>query len=165
MNRVRALRAPRFALMILPVILIPGLTGVLVSQGDDVPDMSGDYEFLSAENTLGILEEEGKLKGYIDVAQSGDESDDVLTFQINQGTRQGDRVQFSTAKIHERYYRFSGTVERGKGRTDKDPDFLRLVGDLETVHANAATGQEQVETRHEAFKWKPKTEAGGDTDN
>jgi len=118
--------------------------------------MSGNYEFLSAQNTLGILEEEGKLKGYIDVAQSGDESDDVLTFQIAQGTRQGDRVQFRTAKIHERYYRFNGDVERGHGRTDKEADFLRLVGDLETVRVDATTGQEHVESRHETFKWKPK---------
>lgn len=118
--------------------------------------MSGNYDFLSAQNTLGILEEEGKLKGYIDVAQSGDESDDVLTFQITQGTRQGDRVDFKTAKIHERYYRFSGAVERGHGRTDKDADFLRLVGDLATVQVDTATGQEHVESRHETFKWKAK---------
>ena len=130
-----------------------------VASTGDVPDMSGEYEFLSNQSTLGILEEEGKLKGYIDVAQGEDESDAVLTFQIMQGTRQGDRVQFTTGKIHERYYRFSGSVERGKGRTDQDGDFLRLVGDLETVQIEAGTGQEHVETKHETFKWKAKGEA------
>ena len=133
--------------------------GVALPAGD-APDLSGEYDFLSAESTLGILEEEGKLKGYIDVAQGEDESDDVLTFQIMQGTRQGDKVQFKTAKIHERYYRFSGTVERGRGRTDRDPDFLRLVGELEIVKSNPPTGQEQVEKRHETFKWKPKSAEG-----
>jgi hypothetical protein len=154
----------RLALTILTAISVRGLAAALAPQGSDVPDMSGDYEFLSAENTLGILEEEGKLKGYIDVAQGEEESDTVLTFQIVQGTRQGDRVQFKTAKIHERYYRFSGAVERGRGRSDKDPDFLRLVGDLETIQADPATGQEHVEARHETFKWKPKTEAAPDAE-
>ena len=123
-----------------------------------MPDMSGEYEFLSAESTLGVLEEEGKLKGFIDVAQGEDESDAVLSFQITAGTRQGNQVQFKTGKIHERYYRFNGTVERGRGRTDRDADFLRLVGDLETVQVEAPTGQEHVETRHETFKWKAKAE-------
>jgi len=124
--------------------------------------MSGEYEFLSPQNTLGILEEEGKLKGYIDVAQGEDESDAVLTFQIMEGTRQGDQVRFKTGKIHERYYRFSGTVQRGHGRTDRDADFLRLAGDLETIHIDPADGQEHVERRNETFKWKPK--AGEDSE-
>src|SRR5437868_10454043 len=37
---------------------------------EDIPDVTGKYEFLSEEDTLAILEEEGKLKGYIDVLQS-----------------------------------------------------------------------------------------------
>jgi hypothetical protein len=143
-------------LAVLIFTAIPSLALAYVAPGSEVPDMSGEYEFLSAQNTLGILEEEGKLKGYIDVAQGEEESDAVLTFQITQGTRQGDRVQFKTGKIHERYYRFSGAVERGRGRTDQDTDFLRLVGDLEAVQVDAATGQEHVEARHETFKWKPK---------
>jgi hypothetical protein len=141
-------------------IFVPSLGLKPALASDNVPDMSGEYEFLSAENTLAILEEEGKLKGYIDVAQGEDESDAVLTFQIMQGMRQGDRVQFRTAKIHERSYRFSGTVERGRGRTERDADFLRLVGDLETVRVDSATGQEQADKRYEIFKWKPKAAQG-----
>lgn len=143
-------------------ITVLALSFALALPADNVPDMSGEYEFLSAESTLGILEEEGKLKGYIDVAQGEDESDAVLSFQIVAGTRQGNQVQFKTAKIHERYYRFNGTVERGHGRTDHDADFLRLIGDLDTVHVESATGQEQVETQHQTFKWKAKTEDGAE---
>jgi hypothetical protein len=149
----------RLALVVLTALSAPTLGLAVVSAIDNVPDLSGEYEFLSNQSTLGVLEEEGKLKGYIDVAQPEDESDSVLTFQIVQGTRQGDRVQFTTAKIHERYYRFNGAVERGKGRTDQDADFLRLVGDLETVQIDAGTGQEHVETRHETFKWRAKGES------
>jgi hypothetical protein len=116
--------------------------------------MSGEYEFARAEDTLGILEEEGKLKGYIDVAQSADESDEVLTYQIIVGTRQGNHVEFKTSKIHEKYYHFTGTVERGGGHTQRDPDFLRLAGDLETVKVDSESGQEHAERRRETFRWK-----------
>lgn len=155
----RSFAPDRLAVLVFSAVFLPILALAGVSSGSDVPDMSGEYESLSAESTLGILEEEGKLKGYIDVAQGEDESDAVLTFQITQGTRQGDRVQFKTAKIHERYYRFSGSVERGHGHTDHDADFLRLVGDLETVQIDASSGQEHVETRHEVLKWKAKGDA------
>jgi hypothetical protein len=121
--------------------------------------MSGEYGFIEAEDTLGVLEEEGKLKGYIDVAQGADESDEVLTYQIVVGTREGNRVEFKTNKIHEKYYHFTGTVERGGGHTQRDPDFLRLVGDLEAVKLDSDTGQEHVERRREAFRWKGKSKS------
>jgi hypothetical protein len=120
----------------------------------NVPDMSGEYEFTQAEDTLGILEEEGKLKGYIDVAQGADESDEVLTYQIVLGIRSSNHVEFKTNKIHEKYYHFTGAVERGGGHTERDPDFLRLAGDLETVKLDSETGQEHVERRRETFRWK-----------
>jgi len=123
----------------------------------NVPDITGEYHFLSPDDTLAILEEEGKLKGYIDVTQPSEESDAVLSYSIALGTRQGDHVDFKTRKIHEKYYRFSGTAERGDGRAPSDPDFLRLVGDLEIV--TTVAGQEHAERRHEIFKWKSKSES------
>lgn len=124
--------------------------------------MTGEYEFLSSENTLAILEEEGKLKGYIDVMQGQDESNDVLSYPLTLGTRKGDYVEFKTAKIHEKYYRFTGSVERGGGRSPKDADFLRLKGDLDIVTADSLTGQERPEQRHVVFKWKPRSEKDDD---
>jgi hypothetical protein len=145
----------RLAVLFPVLICVPCLTSAAgQTVVENVPDMSGDYEFLQAEDTLGILEEEGKLKGYIDVAQPADESDEVLTYQILAGTRQGNRVEFKTNKIHEKYYHFTGTVEPGRGHTERDPDFLRLTGDLETVKLDSETGQEHVERHRETFKWK-----------
>jgi hypothetical protein len=122
-----------------------------------VPDMTGEYEFLKPDNTLAILEEEGKLKGYIDVMQGEEESNEVLSYPITIGTRGGDHVKFKTAKIHEKYYRFEGSVARGEGRTPKDPDFLRVTGDLDVVTVDAA-GQEHPEQHRVTFKWKPRSE-------
>ena len=133
---------------------VPCLARAPGQADQNVPDMSGEYEFTQAEDTLGILEEEGKLKGYIDVAQGADESDEVLTYQIILGTRSSNHVEFKTNKIHEKYYHFTGAVERGGGHTERDPDFLRLAGDLETVKIDSETGQEHVERRRETFRWK-----------
>jgi len=142
-----------FALMI---ACWSGGSSVVLAQ--TVPDISGEYHFLAPEDTLGILEEDGKLKGYIDVAQSQEESDAVLTYQITLGARKGDHVEFKTGKIHERYYRFSGTVQRGRGANEADSDFLRLVGDLEIIKVDSATQEEHTERRRETFKWKGKSE-------
>lgn len=145
----------RLGIAIAILLWVPGLALVAEQEvAENVPDMSGDYEFIQAEDTLGILEEEGKLKGYIDVTQGADESDSVLTYQIVLGTRQGNRVEFKTNKIHEKYYRFTGTLQRGRGHTEGDPDFLRLVGDLETVRIDSETQQEHIERRRDTFKWK-----------
>jgi hypothetical protein len=143
-----------FGFVALLLAAVPCLARAPGQAAQNVPDMSGEYEFTQAEDTLGILEEEGKLKGYIDVAQGADESDEVLTYQIIVGTRQGNRVEFKTNKIHEKYYHFTGAVERGGGHTERDPDFLRLAGDLETVKIDSETEQEHVERRRETFRWK-----------
>jgi hypothetical protein len=124
------------------------VTGSIRAQEDveSVQDMTAKYHFLSADDTLAVLDEEGRLKGYIEVSQPDDESDDVLTYDIVDGSRQKSHVKFRTNKIHGKYYRFTGTVERGKGHEDKDPDYLRLTGDLDIVRVNSDTGKETVQT-------------------
>ncbi len=124
------------------------IAGSIRAQEDveSVEDMTAKYHFLSADDTLAVLEEEGRLKGYIEVAQPDDESDDVLTFDIIDGTREKSHVKFRTNKIHGKYYRFTGTVERGKGHEEKDPDYLHLIGDLDIVRVNSDTGKETVQT-------------------
>ena len=124
----------------------------------NIDDITGKYHFLSPDDTLGILEEEGKLKGYIEITQGEEESDDVLSYEIVAGLRQNDHVEFKTNIIHRKYYRFSGQVERGPGHQTDDPDYLRLVGDLETVTVNGDTGQESVERKHLVLKGIGKSE-------
>ena len=124
----------------------------------NLDDITGEYHFLSPGDTLGILEEEGKLKGYIEIVQGEEESDDVLSYEIVAGSRRNDHVEFKTNIIHRKYYRFSGQVERGPGHQTDDPDYLRLVGDLETVTVNGDTGQESVERKHLVLKGIGKSE-------
>jgi len=125
---------------------------------EKIDDITGKYQFLSPDDTLGILEEDGKLKGYIEVLQSENESDDVLTYEIISGSRKNELVEFKTKTIHRKYYRFSGKVERGSGRQPDAPDYLRLVGELETVSVKGDSGQESVERKHLILKCLGKSE-------
>ncbi len=125
----------------------------------DIQDVSGKYHFLAAEDIIGLLEEDGKLKGYVDVYQGEEESDAILSYPITIGLRQKNHVEFKTGKIHQKYYRFSGTVQRGEGHKDTDPDYLRLVGDLEIVTVKADTAKEVIDRKHEVFKSLGKNES------
>jgi len=137
---------------------LPAATKAAAQATENIDDITGKYHFLSADDTLGILEEEGKLKGYIEVVQGEEESDDVLTYEIVSGSRKNDHVEFKTKTIHRKYYRFSGKVERGSGRQADDPDYLRLIGDLETVTVKGDSGQESVEKKHLVLKLIGKSE-------
>ena len=131
----------------LVILGVMGLAAsVLMAQMEEHPidDITAKYHFLSADDTLAILDEEGKLKGYIEVAQPEEESDDVLTFNLVDGTRKKSHVEFRTNTIHGKSYRFSGTVERGAGHKEGDPDYLRLEGDLQVVTSRGDSGQEAI---------------------
>lgn len=119
---------------------------------EEIQDITGKYHFLTADDTLALLEEEGKLKGYVDVFQGEEESDTILSYPITLGSRKKDHVEFKTGKIHQKYYRFAGTVERGPGHEERDPDYLRLVGDLETITVNPESGEEVTQRMHMVFK-------------
>jgi hypothetical protein len=127
-----------------------------------IDDITAKYHFLSADDTLAILDQEGRLKGYIEVTQPADESDDILSYDIVEGSRQKNHVEFRTNRIHGKYYRFSGTAERGKGHEEKDSDYLHLAGSLDVVTVNAETGKESVLVMRMTFKSIGKAERPDD---
>ncbi len=156
-----AARISRFgSLWIVLIGLVLYIAGTPTAKGaeDEVQDITGKYHFLTADDTLALLEEEGVLKGYIDVYQGEDESDAILSYNILQGAHKKDRVEFRTNEIHRKYYRFSGKVERGSGHEDTDADYLRLVGDLEIVTVRGDKGEESVERKRVIFKSLGKSE-------
>jgi hypothetical protein len=146
-----------WVVLLLPLILAS--SDILRAQQDteEMPDVSGNYSFLTADDNLGLLEEEGKLKGDVDVVQGEDESDAILSYSISSGWRKKNQVEFKTRKIHQKYYRFSGVVQRGSGHEERDPDFLRLVGDLQIITVNSESGEEIAQRKHVIFKSKGRT--------
>ncbi len=139
--------------LFLPLVTVISLTRLsLPQEGEEIQDITGKYHFISADDRLALLEEEGKLHGYIDVYQGEEESDTVLSYTITSGSRKKDHVEFKTAKIHQKYFRFTGTVQRGNGHEEKDPDYLRLVGDLEIITTKAGSQEEAVQRMHLVLK-------------
>ena len=139
-------------LLLLPLVLISSGRLRAQQESEEIQDITGRYQFLAAGDTLALLEEEGKLKGYIDVLQGEDESDAILSYSLSLGWRKKNQVEFKTGKIHQKYYRFSGAVERGSGHEERDPDYLRLVGDLESITVNSESGEEVAQRMHVVFK-------------
>lgn len=169
MMQIRVTRLRRrwswpLAALLAALFLASGPRRLHAQPQDEIDDVTGKYHFLSPDDTLAILEEEGKLKGYVDVYQGEEESDAILSYPITLGSRTRNHVEFKTGKIHEKYYRFTGAAERGSGSKDSDPDYLRLVGDLEIVTLNGVTGQESVEHRRAVFKSIGKNERPKDDD-
>jgi hypothetical protein len=149
-----------FLRALLPLLFICA-SGLLYAgqRAAPIDDITGNYHFLSPQDTLAILDEEGNLSGYLDVLQTEDESDAMLSYPITTGSRQKERVEFKTGKIHQEYFHFSGTVQRGQGKKDSDPDYLRLVGDLEIVTVSGDSGKETVDRRQVVFQRMGKGEA------
>ena len=127
------------------------LSRPVAAKEEMLPDISGSYQFLTADDTLGLLEEEERLRGYIDVVQGEDESDSILSYTLK-GTRKVNQVEFTTKTIHQKYYRFSGRVERGEAKREKDPDYLRLAGTLEILTVNGEISEESVQRMNVIFK-------------
>ena len=135
--------------LFLAVILLPAAITVAGGQVEsELEDITGRYSFLSADDLLAILDEDGDLAGYIDVYQTEGESDDIFSYTLAHGTRRGRKVEFKTITIHGLYYRFSGKVERGEARKPHQRDYFRLIGSLAIVRRNPATREEKAERRH-----------------
>jgi len=138
--------------LVIWAVLLAGVGTLHARPEEEIDDITGKYHFLNADDVLALLQEEGKLNGYIDVFQGEDESDTILSYPISIGTRNKNRVEFKTRKIHQKYYRFSGTVRRGSGREAAAPDYLELVGDLETVVVKGESGEESAQRTHVVLK-------------
>ncbi len=141
-----------FLALLVPLALgAPSRSGAQQAK-NEIHEINTEFHFVGTDDTILIHEEEGKLKGQIDAYQNDEESDTVLSFVITIGMRKSNHVEFKTAKIHQKYYRFSGEIARGSGHEEKDEDYLRLVGDLQTITVNPDNGQESVEEKPVVFK-------------
>jgi len=155
-NRELALSIPLKAVWVVVAVAALSVAVSLKAQSaaGQFSDITGDYEFLHPYNTLAILQEDQMVKGYIDVLQGESESDAVLSYPITIGERKGDHLEFRTRTIHAMYYRFSGTIQTGKGKKKGDPDYIELVGELQTIHNDSVTHQNKVDRQQVVFKSK-----------
>jgi len=138
--------------LLLPELLYGHAAPRPLQSTEQVEEINTEFHFLGLEDALLIHEEEGLLKGQINVAQGEEESDSVISYPITIGNRTGNHLEIKTGTIHRKYYRFNGKVERGSGHKSKDGDYLRLVGDVQIVTVQGDTGKEDVVTKHVVMK-------------
>jgi hypothetical protein len=138
--------------LIVLMVLLPARGAHAQQKEEQIDEINAEFHFLGPNDSLLIHEEGGRLNGQINLAQGENESDAVLSYLITIGSRQKNHIEFKTSKVHEKYFRFTGAVERGAGHKERDPDFLRLVGDVETVTVNGNTGKETTDRQRVALK-------------
>ncbi len=127
--------------MIMDVIVVHG------QQEREIEDITGRYSFLNPDDLLGILDEDGELRGFIEVLQEDDESDDVFSYTITRGVHKDNQINFKTDTIHGITYRFSGKVQISRERNSTQRGFILLVGTIRIEKNESLIGKGKTEER------------------
>ncbi len=98
------------------------------SQSDDI---SGMYTFLREGEFVQVTVEEGRVSGF--VSRYGDSDTDKGTFLdqfFDKASLEGNKLSFKTKPVHGTWFEFTGTVERGPGKTPHDDGYRVIRGTL-----------------------------------
>jgi hypothetical protein len=119
-------------------------------------DISGMYSFLKDGEFVQINQEEG---GYITgfVSRFGDDVTDKKTFLdqfFSKASLEGTTLTFATKVVHGTWYEFTGTVERGSGKSAGDEGYRVIKGKL-TRHSADENGKDSAESRELVMKSFP----------
>jgi len=103
------------------------------------PDYSGMYSFLQEGEFVQItVEDEGRVTGFI--SRYGNSESDRGAFLdqfFKQGKLDGTKLTFTTDTVHGIWYDFTGTVDRGPGKTPADEAYYILKGTLTEYRTDA----------------------------
>jgi hypothetical protein len=120
-------------------------------------DYSGMYAFLQEGEFVQLtVEDQGLVTGlishYSDAA--GDKREFIDQF-FQQGKLEGKKLTFSTKPVHDVWYDFQGTVERGDGQNVGDEGYYVLKGKL-TRSATDAGNKTTAKSQEVALRSFPK---------
>jgi len=114
------------------------LSSPLIAQTTSAPppspseNYSGMYTFLQEGEFVQVtVEDAGKLTGF--VSRYGDADGDLGAFLdqfFKQGKLDGRKLSFTTETVHGVRFEFTGTVDRGEGKTPADEAYHVLKGAL-----------------------------------
>jgi hypothetical protein len=136
------------------------LIGQNTAQQSPVPkkpaeDYSGMYAFLrDGEFVQLTVEDAGRLSGF--VSRYGDLESDRGAFLdqfFKKAKLDGKKLTFTTDTVHDVWYEFKGTVERGEGKNLGDEAYYVLKGTLVqyTTDANKKTVAKSREVSFKSF--------------
>jgi hypothetical protein len=118
-------------------------------------DVSGTYSFLREGELIELNLQDQEVIG--DVQRFGTTDTDrgvLLTHFFDKASLAKNRLEFTTKTVHGVYYQFTGSIERGEGKTRADEDYYRMVGTL-TEYASDASKKVSARKREVTFKSAP----------
>ena len=122
------------------------------SAGDDY---SGMYGFLRDAEFLQLtIEDGGRVTGFI--SRFGDLESDrgvFLDHFFKQGKLEANKLTFTTETVHNVWYEFKGTVDRGQGKSHSEEEYYILHGTLteNTTDANKKTSSRSRQVALKSF--------------
>lgn len=122
----------------------------------DADDASGMYSFLREGEFVQVTLEDGKVTGF--VSRYGDSDSDKNTFLdqfFSKAALDGNKLTFTTKAVHDLWYEFAGTIERGTAKAPTDEGYRVLRGKL-TQFTSDLNKKVTSKTRDVEFKSFPK---------
>jgi hypothetical protein len=124
-------------------------------------DYSGMYTFLREGEFVQItIEDEGKVTGFI--SRFGDSESDRGSFLdqfFSAGKLDSDQLSFTTENVHGTWFRFEGSLGRGRAKQPDEEGYYLIRGRL-TRYRSDAEKKTTEEVRPVEFKSFPRDAAG-----
>lgn len=149
-------------LLLMFALVLPALAQTPAPQADNTTqptakkdDISGMYSFLKDGEFVQINQEPDGITGF--VSRFGDDETDKKTFLdqfFSKAALSGTALTFTTKAIHGTWFEFTGTVQRGPGKTPGDEGYRIIKGKL-TRHKTDANNKESAESRDIEMKSFP----------
>ena len=96
------------------------------------------YSFLREGEFVQLSLEDGKLTGF--VSRYGDSESDKTAFLdqfFSKASLEGDKLSFTTKPVHDTWFEFAGTIERGSAKAPTDEGYRVLRGKLTQFTSDA----------------------------
>ncbi|MCI0351753.1 MAG: hypothetical protein L0Z53_20220 [Acidobacteriales bacterium] len=151
----RNLRALTLLFALVAIAAIVNAGEAKTRNASEFQNISGTYSFLREGELIEFNLQEGQIIG--DVQRFGSTDADrgvLLTHFFDKASLNKDRLEFTTKTVHGIYYRFTGRIERGEGKTRADEDYYRMVGTL-TEYSSDAGKKVSARKREATFKSAP----------
>jgi hypothetical protein len=100
---------------------------------------SGMYTFLKDGEFVQVsVEDAGKVTGFVSRYENADSDHSAFVDQFfKQGKLDGAKLTFTTETVRGVWIEFTGTVDRGEGKTPADEAYYVLKGALTDFHTDA----------------------------